>query len=266
VLDHRRDREKLDPKTLNGFVTGYTAWRKIYRVYVPCLDRIVETCNIYFGPHNPSPGVRLLSEEGKGEEVCVGFQANSDERTDKCAEEKSNESHKQVDDQVITGGENSTESIRGSATSSEPSKPVQQMVTQNQTNARTARGNQHPYIGGEELIRFFNDFREAEMSAAEASDEENSSATLPGEEEEGGTPVLPVRSTSLLIAMQEMAIPRTFAEALSGTNAAIWRKAIREELEAHSENNTWSVVDRPKTGTTLTAKWVFALKRNATGG
>ena len=59
--------------------------------------------------------------------------------------------------------------------------------------------------------------------------------------------------------------PRNFGEAISGPNREEWKKAIRDELLAHQANNTWSIVPRPSCGLTLTAKWVFKLKRDADG-
>ncbi|KAL0832337.1 hypothetical protein ABMA28_001770 [Loxostege sticticalis] len=44
----------------------------------------------------------------------------------------------------------------------------------------------------------------------------------------------------------------------------LWLKAIKEELEAHHSNNTWSFVDK-RNQTTITSKWVFDIKRNQDG-
>lgn len=41
--------------------------------------------------------------------------------------------------------------------------------------------------------------------------------------------------------------------------------AIQEELKAHHINNTWSVVDRPTSQNTITAKWDFELKQDHHG-
>lgn len=44
-----------------------------------------------------------------------------------------------------------------------------------------------------------------------------------------------------------------------------WQNAIEAELQAHKENNTWSVIQRDDFMRPLTARWVFALKRDPTG-
>lgn len=59
--------------------------------------------------------------------------------------------------------------------------------------------------------------------------------------------------------------PPKFNNAITGTNSEQWKVAIQEELDAHQENQTWKIVDRPSSGTTLTARWVFVIKRRADG-
>lgn len=59
--------------------------------------------------------------------------------------------------------------------------------------------------------------------------------------------------------------PRTFSEAISGPNANEWKQAIKSELDAHSKNETWAICSRPKTGTTLSVKWIFKLKKDQHG-
>ena len=75
------------------------------------------------------------------------------------------------------------------------------------------------------------------------------------------------RLGNLFIADQEPMIdePKTFAEAMTGPNRADWKAAIDNELKAHAMNETWKITARPSSGTVLTAKWVFKLKRDEVG-
>ncbi|CAK1579065.1 unnamed protein product [Parnassius mnemosyne] len=59
----------------------------------------------------------------------------------------------------------------------------------------------------------------------------------------------------------ELSLPRTYDEAIQSPQKNEWSQAIREELSAHEENNTWSAVTRAGQRT-LTTKWVFAIKKN----
>lgn len=42
----------------------------------------------------------------------------------------------------------------------------------------------------------------------------------------------------------ELSLPQTYAEALKSPLKNEWSKAIKEELSAHKENNTWTAVKR----------------------
>ncbi|CAK1579746.1 unnamed protein product [Parnassius mnemosyne] len=59
----------------------------------------------------------------------------------------------------------------------------------------------------------------------------------------------------------ELSLPQTYDEAIQSPQKNEWSQAIREELSAHEENNTWSAVTRAGQRT-LTTKWVFAIKKN----
>ncbi|GBP15113.1 Retrovirus-related Pol polyprotein from transposon TNT 1-94 [Eumeta japonica] len=58
----------------------------------------------------------------------------------------------------------------------------------------------------------------------------------------------------------ELSLPQTYDEALQSPQKYEWSQAIKEELSAHKENNTWNAV--PRAGQrTLTTKWVFTIKK-----
>lgn len=71
----------------------------------------------------------------------------------------------------------------------------------------------------------------------------------------------------LLLASEDAAIdePQTYKEAVTGPNRLSWKEAIDCEMSAHENNRTWDVVKRPNSGTTLTAKWIFKIKRSPDG-
>ena len=59
--------------------------------------------------------------------------------------------------------------------------------------------------------------------------------------------------------------PTTYEQAVTNTEATEWKKAIQEELTAHSKNNTWSVVEQDNNMNIITVKWVFKKKKDASG-
>lgn len=58
----------------------------------------------------------------------------------------------------------------------------------------------------------------------------------------------------------EMTNPETYEEAISRKGSAMWIKAIRDELDAHRENQTWIMDVLPEGKTALGCRWVFKIK------
>jgi len=60
-------------------------------------------------------------------------------------------------------------------------------------------------------------------------------------------------------------IPKTFKEAMSGSDSNKWHQAVTEELEAHRRNKTWILVPRKGVKTPIDSKWVFKILYDTTG-
>ncbi|XP_070675674.1 uncharacterized protein [Malus domestica] len=59
--------------------------------------------------------------------------------------------------------------------------------------------------------------------------------------------------------------PRTFKEAMSSSEAPLWKEAIKSEMESIMENNTWELVDLPPGSKPIGHKWIFKKKLKADG-
>ena len=59
--------------------------------------------------------------------------------------------------------------------------------------------------------------------------------------------------------------PITYHEATTGPDAEKWKEAIRKELESHSENGTWNIVEKPAGRQEIDSKWVFKIKPQKNG-
>lgn len=64
----------------------------------------------------------------------------------------------------------------------------------------------------------------------------------------------------------ECKAPATFREAVSGPDGAKWSEAINQELLAHEENGTWTVVDKKPSDKLIDSKWVFKVIEGSTTG
>jgi len=59
--------------------------------------------------------------------------------------------------------------------------------------------------------------------------------------------------------------PTSYNEAVTGKDADKWKRAIDEELKAHETNETWVYQHPPPNKKAIESKWVFKIKRAASG-
>jgi hypothetical protein len=59
--------------------------------------------------------------------------------------------------------------------------------------------------------------------------------------------------------------PQTVKQALSGPDAKHWKEAMDSELKSLSDQQTWTLVNRPDGRSIIKNKWVFKVKRNVDG-
>lgn len=59
--------------------------------------------------------------------------------------------------------------------------------------------------------------------------------------------------------------PTTVTEALKSTESESWKKAMEDEMQSLKSNHTWELVPLPKDRKAIKCKWVFKVKRDASG-
>ena len=59
--------------------------------------------------------------------------------------------------------------------------------------------------------------------------------------------------------------PLSYSQAMSSPQAALWKKAMEEELESMSKNNVWTLVELGSNTKLIGSKWVYKTKRDAQG-
>lgn len=60
-------------------------------------------------------------------------------------------------------------------------------------------------------------------------------------------------------------MPVTYEDAINFSDAKNWKMSIKEELEAHEKNGTWTLVNKPPHAKVIGCKWVFRVKDEPTG-
>ena len=67
------------------------------------------------------------------------------------------------------------------------------------------------------------------------------------------------------LAADQVIIPKNEREALSGPQAKEWKAAMKEELAALAQMNTWSLSELPSGAKAIGTKWVFDIKQSVDG-
>lgn len=60
-------------------------------------------------------------------------------------------------------------------------------------------------------------------------------------------------------------LPQTYKEAMASQTSEKWKKAMKDEMVAFKENNTYSLVPLPEGRQTVGGRWVYALKEDDKG-
>ncbi len=70
----------------------------------------------------------------------------------------------------------------------------------------------------------------------------------------------------VILAQVEYREPTTYEEALASEDAEEWRRAMDEEIASLHANGTWTLEELPDGIKPIPVKWVFKIKRDASGG
>ena len=62
-----------------------------------------------------------------------------------------------------------------------------------------------------------------------------------------------------------VSVPKTYKQALASPDCQKWKNAMNEEMNALQDNNTFSLVELPPGKTTVSSRWVYALKTSVDG-
>jgi hypothetical protein len=75
----------------------------------------------------------------------------------------------------------------------------------------------------------------------------------------------PDQQAALVAGSDGPAIPQTYEQAMASPDRNKWKAAMEEEIMSLNSHNTWQYVQPPAGTKVIPVRWVFAVKRDATG-
>ena len=101
----------------------------------------------------------------------------------------------------------------------------------------------------------------AAVSITEVSSQEPEQSRYPSRQRRAPTQIYKAHAAKAT----QLEEPQTFAEAMNAPDSAQWKLAMDEEMVSLHENSTWSLEQKPLGVKPIPVKWVFKIKRDASG-
>ena len=101
----------------------------------------------------------------------------------------------------------------------------------------------------------------ATVSSTEASSQESEQSRYPTRQRRAPAQVYKAQAAKAT----QLEEPQTFAEAMNAPDSAQWKRAMDEEMVSLHENSTWSLEQMPLGVKPIPVKWVYKIKKDASG-
>ncbi|KAL0322590.1 UNVERIFIED_CONTAM: Retrovirus-related Pol polyprotein from transposon TNT 1-94 [Sesamum angustifolium] len=122
---------------------------------------------------------------------------------------------------------------------------VEENLADNQQGEELRQENQHNSVNNETET-----FSNSENSYQLARDRERRESRIPS------------RYKDFHLALNTVSNePSSYEEALNTVDSEKWIKAMNEEIKALQDNNTWTLVPKPKDASVVDCKWIFKIKQ-----
>lgn len=74
-----------------------------------------------------------------------------------------------------------------------------------------------------------------------------------------------IQGKGYLCYSEDHSVPLNYSEAITSADSKKWKTAIQTELESHSQNETWALIEKPQNAKPIGCKWVFRIKDEPAG-
>lgn len=247
---------KLASRSRPVIFLGYCNDRKAYRFYDPRKETVIVSRDVTF------------IEDKKGSGLLAGIARNEERRndleyvalTDSSTElnRNKNQNHPRIDD----GSAGEMDYVESGGPQSENSSDIPTTSTSSlvdgapSTSTAGTISDDEPSSNGDVSAE-----QEAEDDQQRGARRRSSRAARPPTRLQ----VDPSKQSYCQFAEAELKEPRTYSEALDSPQKIDWENAMQDELQSHSDMNTWELVAREPGMKVVKSKWVFRIKRGPTG-
>lgn len=250
------NRTKSDPKADDGIFMGFDMHSKAYRVYVPSKHRIVISRDVRFlgdththtiKKSTGSTAVKKQPEEKNGDQIEFEFSILQNESDVPVEEENGNDTTLQ--NGIENGGADESASNDDTNTSTEDADDA------SDANNDTIVGN---------LDR--SSVNESFVSAESGDSDQETYKNHPRQSiriKQKPERLIDVMHLNMISTLEDE--PSTYIEASTCDEKLKWNAAMSEEFQQLQNSQTWVLVDLPRDRKAIGCKWVYKVKKDATG-
>lgn len=241
------NRRKLDDKSTECIFLGFSDESKAYRMYNKATKKIIVSRDVIF-MEAPRIEVKDFSNEEDNYFYCIlPVEA-----------ENTNVIEEPLSEVELVEEEIEKE---GDATNVVAVETVPSPASNENNNGI---GNT---AGGEPTANQVDEDHVADVTSdAEQTFEDAKDSLSPLDETITVKPIQNVRRSERVASVSSRTVelddPETVTEALERADAENWKRAMNDEMESLSANQTWTLVDLPVGKRPIGSKWVFKLKQN----
>lgn len=243
VYVHKANRRKLDEKAVKMIFVGYDDETKGYR----CIDKTNRKLTI-------SRDIKFLDAPLQTSEMSI---IESESEEEGASDDTEDETAGGESTGTISSESNGTKSSETAPNTSNANDPAEETTSKSRNDqfvttrrGKAAKNDDQPQLEGSD-----DENLEPEKSikpCRKSIIEEKSQSVNPN-------------SLNLNSHFALFTVPKTVNEAMRGGLAESWKKAMTDEINSHSENETWTLTNLPSDRKAIKSGWVFKLKRDENG-
>lgn len=250
----KEKRQKLDPKSFECVMIGYSEESKAYRLFDPKTKKVIISRDVIFIEHR---GNEVINSSTDNNDSILSL---SDEVDDNSSDDARDDAHSDSErdddpDEDRAADVREDDAVNENQSSADLSEGDSSKVTPVEDDLKAAR-QQISEIDDIETVELDRPIRSAAVEAMRKIED----IFRPKRSPRNANVV-----QTLVADSTDVCEPSSIRAALSGGDADKWKRAMKEEIDSLVENQTWILTELPPGRKAIDSKWVFKVKRDARG-